>query len=105
MKRALGIIVFTAFKAGNIAFPKSGKSIFISVRLGKFLELSKLVKAAVALFLRHIGCGAHALIFGVAPLEKVALFCRTVSAFQHFISHNRKNFAKVNCLKEGRAHA
>ena len=105
MKRALGIIVSAAFKAGNITFHNVGKITFIPVRLGKFLELSKLVKAAVALFLGHIGCGAHALIFGVAPLEKVALFYRTVSAFQHFISHNRKNFAKVNCLKEGRAHA
>ena len=27
MKRALGVIVFAALKARNVAFPKSGKSI------------------------------------------------------------------------------
>lgn len=105
MKRALGIIVSATFKAGNVAFPKSGKSIFVSVRLGKFFKFSKLSPAVVLLFLRHIGCGAHTLILSVAPPEKVALFCRTVSAFQHFIFHNRKLCQKVNCLKEGRAHA
>ena len=70
MKRALGVIVFAALKARNVAFPKSGKSIFISVWLGKFFKFSKLSPAVVLLFLRHIGCGANALIFGVAHLKK-----------------------------------
>lgn len=70
MKRALGVIVFAALKARNVAFPKSGKSIFISVWLGKFFKFSKLCSAVELLFLRHIGCGANALIFGVAPLKK-----------------------------------
>ena len=65
MKRALGVIVFAALKACNVAFPKSGKSIFISVWLGKFFKFSKLCSAVELLFLRHIGCGANALIFGV----------------------------------------
>ena len=92
MKRSLGVIVFAALKAGNVAFPKSGKSIFISVWLGKFFKFSKLCSAVVLLFLRHIGCGANALIFGVAPLEKVALLNRIISTFQHCTLHNRENF-------------
>lgn len=69
MKRATGVIVFAAFKTGNVAFPKCGKSILISIRLRKFLKLGKFVKSTVSLLLGHIGCGANALIFGVAPLE------------------------------------
>lgn len=70
MKRALGVIVFAALKALNVAFSKSGKRVFIPVRHGKFFKLAKFVKSIVALFLRHIGCGANALIFGVAPIKK-----------------------------------
>ena len=45
MKRALGVIVLAVLKARNVAFPKSGKSIFISVWLGKFFKFSKLCSA------------------------------------------------------------
>ena len=73
MKRALGVIVFAALKAGNVAFHNVRKITFIPIRHGKLFKFAKFVKSAVAFFLRHIGCGANALIFGVAPLEKVAL--------------------------------
>ena len=102
MKRALGVITFAALNTGNVAFPESWKSIFVSVWLGKFFKLSKLVKAVVALFLGHIGCGANALIFSVTPLEKVALLNRIISAFQHCVLHNRKNSAQLKHLgREG----
>lgn len=99
MKRALGVIVFATLKARNVAFPKSGKSIFISVWLGKFFKFSKLCSAVELLFLRHIGCGANALIFGVTPLEKVALLNRIVSTFQHCTLHSCKSFAQVKHLE------
>ncbi len=102
MKRALGVIVFATFNAGNVAFHNVRNIAFISIRLGKFFKLSKLVKAVVALFFRHIGCGASALIFSVTPLEKVALLNRIISAFQHCVLHNRKNSAQVKDLgREG----
>ncbi len=99
MKRALGVIVFATLKARNVAFPKSGKSIFISVWLGKFFKFSKLCSAVELLFLRHIGCGANALIFGVTPLEKVALLNRIVSTFQHCTLHSCENFSQVKRLE------
>ena len=103
MKRALGVVVFAALKARNVAFPKSGKSIFksifISVWLGKFFKFSKLCSAVELLFLRHIGCGANALIFGVAPLKKIALLNRIISAFQHCALHSYKNSAQVKRLE------
>lgn len=102
MKRALGIIVFAAFKAGNVAFPKIGNIVFVSVRLGKFFKFSKLSPAVVLLFLSHIGCGAHALILFVNKLKDRV---RVLADFYLHAFHNRKNFAKVNYLKEGRAHA
>lgn len=102
MKRTLGVIVFAALNTGNVAFPESWKSIFVSVRLGKFFEFGKFVKAVVALFLGHIGCGANALPFGITPPEKVALLNRIISAFQHGALHNRKNSAQVKHLgREG----
>ena len=99
MKRALGVIVFAALKARNVAFPKSGKSIFIPIRHGKLFKFAKFVKSIVAFFLRHIGCGANALIFGVAPLEKVALLNRIVSAFQHCALHSCESSAQVKHLE------
>lgn len=99
MKRALGVIVLAVLKARNVAFPKSGKSIFISVWLGKFFKFGEFVESIVAFFLRHIGCGANALIFGVAPLEKVALLNRIVSTFQHCALHSYKSSAQVKHLE------
>ena len=99
MKRALGVIVFAALKACNVAFPKSGKSVFIPIWLGKRLNFHKLSPAVVLLFLRHIGCGANALIFGVAPLKKIALLNRIISAFQHCALHSYKNSAQVKRLE------
>ena len=99
MKRALGVIVFAALKARNVAFPKSGKSIFIPIRHGKLFKLGKFVESIVAFFLRHIGCGANALIFGVAPLKKIALLNRIISTFQHCTLHSYKNSAQVKHLE------
>ena len=99
MKRALGVIVFAALKACNVAFPKSGKRVFIPIRHGKFFKLGKFVESIVAFFLSHIGCGANALIFGVAPLEKVALLNRIVSTFQHCVLHSYKSSAQVKHLE------
>ena len=99
MKRALGVIVLAALKAGNVTFSKSGKSIFISVWLGKFFKFRKLCSAVELLFLRHIGCGRHALIFGVAPLKKIALLNRIISTFQHCALHSYKNFPLVKHLE------
>ena len=96
MKRALGVIVFAALKARNVAFPKSGKSIFISVWLGKFFKFSKLSPAVVLLFLRHIGCGRHALIFFVYKLKDRM---RIPSNFYFHALHNRKNSAQVKHLE------
>ena len=99
MKRALGVIVFTALKAGNVTFSKSGKSIFISVWLGKFFKFRKLCSAVELLFLRHIGCSANALIFGVAPFKKITLLNRIISTFQHCALHSCENFSQVKHLE------
>lgn len=96
MKRALGVIVFAALKARNVAFPKSGKSIFISVRLRKFFKFSKLRPAVVLLFLRHIGCGRHALPFFVNKLKDRV---RILSNFYFHAFHNRENFSQVKHLE------
>ena len=96
MKRALGVIVLAALKAGNVAFPKSGKSIFISVWLGKFFKFSKLCSAVELLFLRHIGCGANALTFFVNKLKDRV---RILSNFYFHTFHNRENSAQVKRLE------
>lgn len=102
MKRTLGIIVSAALNAGNIAFHNVRNSIGMPVRHGKLVQIRKFLTAVYSLFFRHIGCGANALIFGVAPLEKVALLNRIISAFQHCAFHNRKNSAQVKHLgREG----
>lgn len=96
MKRALGVIVFAALKARNVAFPKSGKSIFISVRLRKFFKFSKLRPAVVLLFLRHIGCGRHALPFFVNKLKDRV---RILSNFYFLTLHSCENFSQVKHLE------
>ena len=96
MKRAMGVIVFAALKARNVAFPKSGKSIFISVRLRKFFKFSKLRPAVVLPFLRHIGCGRHALTFFVNKLKDRM---RIHSNFYFHALHNRKSSAQVKHLE------
>lgn len=96
MKRALRVIVFAALKARNVAFPKSGKSIFISVWLGKFFKFSKLCSAVELLFLRHIGCGRHALPFFVNKLKDRM---RIPSNFYFHAFHNRENFSQVKHLE------
>lgn len=99
MKRALGVIVFAALKAGNVAFHDIRNSVGMPVRHGKLVQIRKFLTAVFALFLRHIGCDANALIFGIAPLEKVALLNRIVSAFQHCALHSCKNFSQVKHLE------
>ena len=96
MKRALGVIVFAALKACNVAFPKSGKSVFIPIWLGKRLNFHKLSPAVVLLFLRHIGCGRHALPFFVNKLKDRV---RILSNFYFHALHNRKNSAQVKRLE------
>lgn len=96
MKRALGVIVFAALKARNVAFPKSGKSIFISVWLGNFFKFGEFVESIVAFFLRHIGCGANALTFFVNKLKDRM---RIPSNFYFHALHNRKSSAQVKHLE------
>ena len=96
MKRALGIIVFAALKAGNIAFPKSGKSIFISVWLGKFFKFGEFVESIVSLFLRHIGYGRHSLTFFVNKLKDRV---RILSNFYFHTLHSCENFSQVKHLE------
>ena len=96
MKRSLGVIVFAALKACNVAFPKSGKSVFIPIWLGKRLNFHKLSPAVVLLFLRHIGCGRHALPFFVNKLKDRV---RILSNFYFHAFHNRENSAQVKRLE------
>ena len=96
MKRALGVIVFAALKACNVAFPKSGKSVFIPIWLGKRLNFHKLSPAVVLLFLRHIGCGRHALPFFVNKLKDRV---RILSNFYFHTSHSCENFSQVKHLE------
>lgn len=96
MKRALGVIVFAALKACNVAFPKSGKSVFIPIWLGKRLNFHKLSPAVVLLFLRHIGCGRHALPFFVNKLKDRV---RILSNFYFHTFHNRESSAQVKRLE------
>ena len=96
MKRALGVIVFAALKARNVAFPKSGKSVFIPIWLGKRLNFHKLSPAVVLLFLRHIGCGRHALPFFVNKLKDRV---RILSNFYFHTLHSCENFSQVKHLE------
>lgn len=96
MKRALGVVVLAALKALNVAFSKSGKSIFISVRLGKFFKLGKFVESIVAFFLRHIGCGRHSLTFFVNKLKDRV---RILSNFYFHALHSCENSALVKRLE------
>ena len=96
MKRALGVIVFAAFKTGNVAFPKCGKSVLISIRLGKCLKLGKLIKSIVSLLLGHIGCGRHTLTLLVNKLKNRM---RIPSDFYFHAMHSCKNSAQVKHLK------
>lgn len=96
MKRALGVIVFAALKACNVDFPKSGKSVFIPIWLGKRLNFHKLSPAVVLLFLRHIGCGRHALPFFVNKLKDRV---RILSNFYFHTLHSCENFSQVKHLE------
>ena len=96
MKRALGVIVLAALKARNVAFPKSGKSIFISVWLGKFFKFGEFVESIVALFLRHIGCGRHSLTLFVNKLKDRV---RILSNFYFHALHSCENSAQVKHLE------
>ena len=99
MKRALGVITFAALNTGNVAFHNVRNIAFISIRLGKFFKLSKLVKAVVALFFRHIGCGGHALTLFVNKLkDRMGI----LPDFYLHAFYNRKNSAQVKHLgREG----
>ena len=96
MKRALGVIVLAALKAGNVAFSKSGKSVFILIWLGKRLNFHKLSPAVVLLFLRHIGCGRHSLTFFVNKLKDRV---RILSNFYFHALHSCENFSQVKHLE------
>ena len=96
MKRALGVIVFAALKAGYVAFHNVRKITFIPIRHGKLFKFAKFVKSAVAFFLRHIGCGRHALPFFVNKLKDRV---RILSNFYFHTFHNRENSAQVKRLE------
>ena len=96
MKRALGVIVFAALKAGNVAFHNVWNGISTSVRHGKFFKLGEFVESIVSLFLRHIGYGRHALTFFVNKLKDRV---RILSNFYFHAFHNRENSAQVKHLE------
>ena len=96
MKRALGVVVFAALKARNVAFHNVGNGISTSVRHGKLLQIRKFLTAVSALFLRHIGCGRHALTFFVNKLKDRV---RILSNFYFHAFHNRENSAQVKRLE------
>ncbi len=96
MKRALGVIVLAALKAGNVAFHYVWNGISTSVRHGKFFKLAKFVKSIVALFLRHIGCGRHSLTFFVNKLKDRV---RILSNFYFHALHSCENSAQVKHLE------
>ena len=96
MKRALGVVVLAALKALNVAFSKSGKSIFIPIWLGKRFYFHKLRPAVVLLFLRHVGCGRHALPFFMNKLKDRV---RKLSNFYFHALHSCENSALVKHLE------
>lgn len=96
MKRPLGVVVLATLKALNVAFSKSGKSVFISVWLGKRFYFHKLRPAVVLLFLRHVGCGRHALPFFVNKLKDRV---RKLSNFYFHALYSYKNSAQVKRLE------
>ena len=96
MNRPLRVIVFAALKALNVAFSKSGKSVFIPIWLGKRFNFHKLSPAVVLLFLRHIGCGRHALPFFVNKLKDRV---RILSNFYFHTLHSCENFSQVKHLE------
>ena len=96
MKRALGVVVFAALKAGNVAFHYVRKITFIPIWLGKRLNFHKLSPAVVLLFLRHIGCGRHALPFFVNKLKDRV---RILSNFYFHTLHSCENFSQVKHLE------
>lgn len=98
MKGTLAIIVSAAFDAGYITFHKIRNCVGVSVRLRNAVEFYEFVTTVAALFLRHIFIFANTRIFGVEPLEKVALFNRIISAFKFHASNHRTNFPEVNQL-------
>ena len=96
MKRALGVIVFAALKAGNVAFHYVRKITFIPIRHGKLLQIRKFLTAVSALFFRHIGCGRHALPFFVNKLKDRV---RILSNFYFHTLHSCENFSQVKHLE------
>lgn len=105
MKRTLAVIISAAFKAGDITFHKIRNGVRVSVRHRNIFKLGKFVKTVATFFLRHIFIVANTRIFGIEPLEKVALFNRIISAFKFHISNHRTNFRKVNHLNSEGCHA
>lgn len=105
MKGTLTIIVSAAFKAGYITFHKIRNCIGVSVRLRNAMEFYEFVTAVAIFFLRHIFIVANTRIFGVEPLEKVALFNRIISVHQFHTSNHRTNFPEVNHLNAEGCHA
>lgn len=96
MKRTLGVIVLAALKAGNVAFHYVWNGISTSVRHGKLLQIRKFLTAVSAFFLRHIGCGRHALPFFVNKLKDRV---RIPSNFYFHTLHSCENFSQVKHLE------
>ena len=96
MKRTLGVIVLAALKAGNVAFHYVWNGISTSVRHGKLLQTRKFPTAVSAFFLRHIGCGRHALPFFVNKLKDRV---RIPSNFYFHTLHSCENFSQVKHLE------
>ena len=96
MKRALGVIVFAALKARNVAFHYIWNSVGVPIWHGKLVQIRKFLTAVSALFLRHIGCGANALIFFVYKLKDRV---RILSNFYFHTLHSCENFSQVKHLE------
>lgn len=96
MKRALGVVVFAALKARNVAFHYVRKITFIPIWHGKFFKLGKFVESIVAFFFRHIGCGRHSLTFFVNKLKDRV---RILSNFYFHALHSCENSALVKHLE------
>lgn len=98
MKRTLNIMVFAKIQASGIGFFNVWNYVRTTLGGGYDTQFAKFFESIIFLFLRHIFVVANTRIFGIEPLEKVALFNRIISAFKFHTSNHRTNSPKVNQL-------
>lgn len=98
MKRTLAVIISAEIQAFGIVFPNIWNYVRTTLGSGYNTQFSKLFEPVVFFFVGNKNIFANTRIFGVEPLEKVALFNRIISAFKFHTSNHRTNFRKVNQL-------